>query len=336
MRFALLFRQNRSDITAHFRRRIAPPRPKMQPHPRSPCLICLLMAVWFFSGCDKRESFSHQKLPTISFASSPAAFPRLPARWRILHLQGADWKEEKTRLCHGQGTQTLQCTPEGKKRLEQPIFTLLAFPKDAPFAALPPMMRALRHAGHALIGLRYCVRATPSSPCTPNHLILTPLPDQAAWLRERHQSPPSSQPTSAPCDRCQGSIRRKLAAIRIPPFPLPPLQTPARFILEEHQRGLDLWINGRPIHQSCNLWLNEQIPSPTLPTLPYRNPQQYQEDRLQCLRAIRKRYPLEQRILLRFPPKQSIQEVLAILLSIRQAPIQPPFDAIDLASPSQD
>jgi hypothetical protein len=294
------------------------------------------MTAWLFSGCEKREQFSAHNLPTIPFASSPAAFPRLPARWRILHLQGADWKEEKARLCRWQGTPMLRCHPEGKKRLEKPIFTLLSLPKDAAFAALPPMLRALRNAGHALVGLRFCERATPSSPCTPNHLVLTPLPDQAAWLRERHQLPPSSQPTSAPCDRCQGSIRRKLAAIRVPPFPLPPLQAPARLILEERKRGFDLWINGRPIHQSCNLWLNEQIPSPTLPTIPRRNAQQYQEDRLQCLRAIRRRYPLEQRILLRFSAQPSLQEVLAILLSIRQAPIQPPFDAIDLALLAQD
>ncbi len=159
--------------------------------------------------------------------------------------------------------------------------------------------------------------------CRPAWLSWLSPTQTESWWRTLQTLQPT--PSTQPCDRCARSIRRKLARIRLPPYPLPPDPNPARIVLALHPKGLALWINERAITEGCNLWNSLLMQHPILPTLPQSTLQRAPQTLTRCLQEIRQHLPNEQRILLLAPPSTPLQTLASLRDRISPSPVNPPF-----------
>lgn len=226
-------------------------------------------------------------------------------------------------------------------RLQTSSSFLLEAKATASLRDLLALMALLPQRPSIRIAWRVC-QVDPSPPseasttrCQPAWLPWLSPAQTESWQRALQTLQPT--PSTQPCDRCARSIRRKLARIRLPPYPLPPDPNPARIVLALQPKGIAFWINERAITEGCGLWNSLLMQHPILPTLPQSTLLRDPQTLTRCLQDIRRHHPNERRILLLAPPATPLQTVVSLRDRISQIPVNPLFQefALQALPPTQ-
>ncbi|MCB9637290.1 MAG: hypothetical protein H6727_00085 [Myxococcales bacterium] len=275
-------------------------------------------------SCQQEPSLHH--LPSIAIARPIHQLPRI--HQRIL-LRRKGWFTPETARACPLPPRTLSSTCEQKRHdfAAQRVFLIDAHAKTTlrdllALFSLLPQRRSTR------IALHLCLKSEPRDKCQPAWLPFVFFERQDTWLKQLGTPSPFSRTT--PCTRCKGSIRRTLAQIRLPPYPLPPHPHPARLVFFTNAKGMNVWTDGHGVSEGCMLWSSLLIGHPIFPTIPTLTRRRDLMALPQCLSHLRKRYPNERRLLLLAPAKTSLRKLMQDYEEILLAMPKPAFDVVAL------